>query len=247
MGDSLGDRMKDYEKRSKHLLPRRAYTLIRLDGKAFHTYTRGFAKPFDDDLIKGMNDTAKFLCENIQGAKVAYVQSDEITLLLTDFDKIGTCAFFDGGIQKIASITSSMASVAFNDGMPHITEKRAFFDSRCWSLSDPQEVENTFIWRQQDATRNSIQLVAQSLYSHKELHNKNTSALQDMIFDKGINWNDYDEGKKRGRVVVKHTYESVTPQGTVGRSKWVIENPPIFSKERSFLRSLIPLIPNWYE
>ena len=253
MHDALGIRMKEqYEHRTRILLPRRTYTLIRLDGKAFHTFTRGFERPFDTDLIELMDYTAKVLCENIQGCKVAFVQSDEISLLLTDFDKITSDAYLKGSVQKIASISAAIATSAFAGAMQRMANiligvkrskfegkenyKVPLFDSRVFTIPDPNEVENYFIWRQQDATKNSIQMVAQSLYSHKELHGKNGSQQQDMIHAKGQNWNDYPIGQKRGRAVIKETYDK---DGTE-RSRWVVVDPPIFSKERDFLQSLIP-------
>ena len=255
MHDDLGDRMKDYENRSRYLLPRRGYTLIRLDGKAFHTYTRGFDKPFDDGLIEAMNQTTQYLCANIQGCVLGYVQSDEITLVLVDFLKITSDAWFQGNIQKIVSVSASMATGKFLEVRRKIKEdlRLAAFDSRVWFLADPIEVENTLIWRQKDAVRNSIQLVAQSLYSHKKLHNKNTSQLQEMIFQKDINWNDFSIGKKRGRIVKKIYYEILPQQidkndskkDVIIRSRWDVVEPPIFTKDRSFLRNLIPLMDSW--
>ena len=113
--DSLGDRMKRfYENITKYFLPRRTYTIIRIDGKAFHSLTQNFDKPFDYTFINQMDETAKYLCKNIQGAKFAFVQSDEISILMTDFDKINTSAWFDGNVQKIASISASMATSKFN-------------------------------------------------------------------------------------------------------------------------------------
>ena len=115
MKDELGDRMKSYyEDRTRTYLPRRCYTVIRVDGKAFHTYTKGLQKPFDNDLISDMNETAKYLCQNIQGAKMGYVQSDEISIILTDFDSLTTAAWFDGNIQKMSSVAASMATAKFN-------------------------------------------------------------------------------------------------------------------------------------
>jgi tRNA(His) 5'-end guanylyltransferase len=228
--DALGDRMKDYyESRTKYKLPRRTNTIIRLDGKAFHTFTRGFEKPFDKDLSDAMDKTAKALCENIQGAVMAYVQSDEITILLTDYSKITTDAWFDGNIQKIASISASMATAYFNeyinkddvalalrvfDGKERL---RAFFDSRVFTIPDRGEVINCFLWRQQDAVRNSVSMVAQSLYPHKELMNKNQSDMQEMCWQKGVNWNNIPDGWKRGRMIIKDEVEkSVTEE--VGES-----------------------------
>lgn len=239
--------MKDYEHRSRYFLPRRAYTLVRLDGKSFHTYTRHLKKPFDMDLISDMQKTTLYLCENIQGCKLGYTQSDEITLLLTDFDDIKTDAWFDGNLSKIVSISAAMATAKFNhlritekievkaiDGfelksMPNTT--LAFFDSRAWSLADPWEVFNTFLWRQQDATRNSIQMVAQSLYSQKQLMNKNTSMLQEMIFAKGQNYNDYLTVCKRGTFFYKDT------------DGWVTDREmPILTQDKDYFFSKIPMM-----
>jgi tRNA(His) 5'-end guanylyltransferase len=255
MMDKLGDRMKDYESRFRFFLPKRSYTLLRLDGKAFHTYTKGLERPFDVSLINSMDNTAKFLCENIQGAKVAYVQSDEITILLEDFKNIRTESYFGGNIQKIASIAASMASAFFNKYMfSNNSSKReslAFFDCRCWSLSDPFEVENTFIWRQKDAIRNSIQLVAQSIFSSKQIFKKSQKDLLEMIEGSSSkNWESYPDGLKYGRVITKRRYtlQASDPKGNIIetlRSAWFIEESPVFTENRQFLRDFIEPIPSW--
>jgi tRNA(His) guanylyltransferase len=276
MKDDLGDRMKSfYEDRTRNSLPRRTNTIIRIDGKAFHTYTRGLVRPFDVDLIDDMNATTKFLCESIQGAKFGYVQSDEISILLTDYDKLTTDAWFDGNIQKIVSIASSLATSKFNQlrmlryfktnhqGKEYFNldadELKAFrlahFDARVFTIPQDEEVINYFIWRQQDASRNSISAVAQSLYSHKELNGKTTDMMQELIFQKGQNWNNYPVGQKRGRVIVrrnvlqplsKEIYDKAKdksnfieePKGYYGimRSQWVVEEPPIFTQDKEYLR-----------
>jgi tRNA(His) 5'-end guanylyltransferase len=249
MKDALGDRMKRYyEDRTRIQVPRRTYTLIRIDGKAFHTYTKGLIRPFDQGLIDDMNETSKFLCKNIQGAKFAYCQSDEISILLTDFDDLSTDMWFDGNIQKMASVSASIATAKFNqlrhtrsifhtsDGLEKGLSKLAMFDSRVFQIPSSIEVENYFIWRQQDATRNSIQSVAQSLYSSKALHGKKTDEMQEMIFAKGINWHDYDYRKKRGTVVAKVE----EPHAGTIRNRWQAVETPIFTKDREFLRGLIP-------
>lgn len=234
MKEELGDRIKSYyENRTRYFLPRRTYTLIRLDGVHFHTYTKGLNRPFDDKLINDMDETAKFVCSNIQGAKFAFIQSDEISVLVTDFENIKTSAWFEGNIQKISSVSSSMATAKFNELRPN---KLAFFDSRVFIITSKVEVENYFIWRQQDTVRNSVSSVAQSLYSHKELHGKNISEMQELIFQKGINWNDYSAKYKRGRMIIKEYYL----RGDTVRSKWSIVEPPIFTKERKFISDLIP-------
>lgn len=235
--DSLGDRMKEqYENRTRYSVPRRTYTMIRVDGKAFHSYTRGCERPFDDNLIASMDNTAKYLCENIQGAKLAYVQSDEISVLVTDFDEISTESWFNGNLQKMVSISAALATAAFNreaqERLPAKNGKLAMFDARVFTIPDPIEVCNYFVWRQKDATRNSVQMVAQSMYSQKELNGKKIPDLQELIFQKGVNWNDYGAGKKRGRVVMR---------GADGA--WFInQNAPIFTQERDFLRQFIPVI-----
>lgn len=226
MQDTLGDRMKKfYEDRTRFFLPRKTFTIIRVDGKAFHTYTRGLNKPFDYRLISDMDETAMYMCKNIQGAKMAFVQSDEISILLTDTDKITTDAWFDGNIQKIASISASLATAKFNSLRPN---QIALFDSRVFTIPTWVEVENYFIWRQQDTVRNSISSVAQSLYSHKELHNKTTNQMQELCFQKGVNWNNLPIKLKRGRLIIKEQFE----QNGATRSKWVSIDPPIFTQER---------------
>jgi len=232
--DSLGDRMKEfYENRTRNFLPRRTYTIIRADGKAFHSYTRGLVRPFDEKLVNDMDETACYMCKNIQGAKFAFVQSDEISILLTDFEGLTTDAWFDGNIQKMASISASLATAKFNELR---SNKIALFDSRVFTIPSDIEVQNYFIWRQQDTTRNSILSVAQSMFSHRELENKNTDQMQEMCFQKGVNWNDFSAKLKRGRLIVKQDYEK---EGAT-RSKWVSVEPPIFTQEREMLNVLIP-------
>lgn len=256
MKDAIGDRMKsNYEDRTRISLPRRSYTLIRIDGKAFHTYTKGLQRPFDDGLIEDMDLTAAYLCKNIMGAKFAFVQSDEISILLTDFFDIGTQSWFDSNLQKMCSVSASMATRAFNEARLNRLRKSlmtieegmkwAEFDSRVFQIPQKTEVENYFIWRQQDTTRNSISSVAQSLYSHKELHGKDTDAMQEMIFQKGINWNDYAPKYKRGRMIVKEIYEKEAEENDKSenaiRTRWVSIEAPIFTQDREFISSKIPV------
>lgn len=257
--DSLGDRMKSqYENRAKVLLPRRTYTIIRIDGKAFHTYCRGLERPFDLQFMSDMDATMIHLCEGIQGVQLAYVQSDEISLLLTDFATVQTDAWFDGSVQKMASISASIATAQFNRlrigaDVPISIQRFACFDSRCFTIPDPVEVENYFIWRQNDATRNSIQMAGQANFSHKQLQRVDCNQIQEMLFsEKGINWNNYPEGFKRGRCAVKITetvplidLNPTTPKhvtGTIDRTKWKAMAPPVFTQGREFLSSRIPRI-----
>lgn len=255
--EAIGIRMKeDYEHRTQTHLMRRTYTMLRLDGKAFHTYTKGFERPYDLGLMRIMDQTAIKLCESIQGARMAFVQSDEISILMTDFDTPQTDMWFDGNVQKMTSISASIATAAFNNGMYLDEEimanmdKVAYFDSRVFQLPNVDEVINNFIWRQQDATRNSIQMGAQALYSQKQLDGKNTSELQEMMFQKGINWDKYPVGFKRGRIILKEKEEQVeiknpkkpnAPVQFITRRVWASFEPPVFSRQKDFLRSRIPV------
>lgn len=273
---SLGDRMKNnYENISRYYLTRRTPVIIRIDGKAFHTFTRGFKKPFDDILVKSMQETMKYLCENIQGCVLGYTQSDEISLVLTDYTELTTDAWFGNNLQKMCSVSASMATLAFNkafndnivkyidgrldtdcDVMKDLAEytkilinarnKGAMFDSRVFTIPK-EEVCNYMIWRQQDATRNSIQSVGQTNFSQKELHGKSCSDIQDMLMtQKGINWNDYATTLRRGSCCIK-VDDSITKYDEVGnisdyiqRSKWIIDDEiPIFTKNINYVEKLI--------
>ena len=225
--DDLGDRMKSqYEDRTRYMLPRRTYTIIRCDGKAFHTYTRKFAKPFDLIIETGMDAAARALFDEAQGANFAYIQSDEISVLLTDFTKPETSAWFDGNLQKICSVSASVCTMAFNRiakeaGMP----SNALFDARVFVIPDPVEVENYFIWRQKDAERNSLSVLAQQHFSHKQLQGKSCAEMHEMLHSKGVNWNDLDAYRKRGRAI----HDDMLDIGI-----------PVFTKDRKFLTDTIP-------
>lgn len=247
--DELGTRMKkNYEKISQTKLMRRTPVTIRIDGKAFHTFTKGFKKPFDDILIKSMQETMKYLCENIQGCVLGYTQSDEITLILQDYKTFETQAWFDYEVQKMCSISASMATMAFNkffnnevinastteDNDTLITylkalNKGAMFDSRCFNIPK-EEVTNLLLWRQLDASRNSIQMVGRANFSHKELHGKNTSQIDEMLLAKGINFHTYPTHLRRGSCCIRNE-----------EGHWFIdEEIPMFKGEgRNYIERLI--------
>ncbi len=273
-------RMKDnYENRTRYFLPRRTYSIIRLDGKAWHSYTKSLKKPFDKDLIEDLDNAVIAIMPEIQGAVFAYIQSDEVSILLTDFTNIGTQAWFDGNIQKMASISASLLTAEFNkqrfkrfcsnpiSGEKCITQSEVdnfvlgFFDSRIFTIPDPIEVYNYFVARNKDCARNSISMVAQANFSHKELHSKGSADMQEMLFQhKGINWAEYDQSLKNGRLVVKEEYwvplsstegKSVTGEASilleggearVKRTRWAVKPAPVFSKEPDVLINLIPKI-----
>lgn len=229
--DSLGDRMKEqYENRTRYMLPRRTYTVIRVDGKAFHTYTRRMKRPYDMDFMDAMDNVGIFLMNELQGAQFAYLQSDECSVLLTDFSKPETCAAFDGNLQKLCSVSASLATMAFNKMATLYPEwtTSALFDSRVFVIPDPVEVENYFIWRQKDAERNSVQMLAQHYASQKQLHGKGIPEQHDIIHANGDNWNNHPIGFKRGRAVV---YEDMVTK--------VVE-PPIFTQAREWIVSKVP-------
>lgn len=260
--DDLGNRMKKYEYITRtHLVPRMP-VVIRIDGKAFHTFTRGFNRPFDNILIKTMQQTMKYLCENIQGCVLGYTQSDEITLVLVDYKKLDSASWFDYNIQKCCSVAASMATMAFNKYFPQIIreqlgeffedidsdedekyldaldkamERGAMFDARVFNIPK-EEVTNCILWRQNDATRNSIEMVGQAYFSHSQLHGKSCNGIQEMLFAQyGINWNDYPTHYKRGSCCVRKNIDGST------RSKWVIDTEiPIFKGEgRKYIDDLV--------
>lgn len=251
--DSLGDRIKDYENCYRFYIPKKSFVVIRLDGVAWHTWTRGLDKPFDKALIDDMDATTKFLCEKISGCKLGYVQSDEISLILSDCDSIDTEPWFGNNLQKLCSVSSAMCTAKFNQlriirtlengacgrdmyelreflvddkGIENI--KLAYFDARVFVLPTEAEVYNYLQWRSNDASRNSVSSVAQSLYSHKELHGKKTPEMHEMIFQKGINWNDYSYREKRGGTFARRlplVDDMVT--NVVYRAKWQPVETPI--------------------
>ena len=251
MTDALGQRMKaQYEDRTRFMLPRRTHTIIRVDGKAFHTYTRGLEKPFDYGLMDEMDAAATVLCKEAMGCKCAYGQSDEYSFLLTDFDTITTEAWFDGNVQKIASVAASIFTAAFAEELSGAMEtSRVYspaFDARVFTIPDPVEVQNYFIWRQQDATRNAIQMAGCSQFSPKQLHGVSTSQIQEKLFqEKGVNFNDYSVRAKRGRVIFKEefTFE------TAIRTRWSVDDEmPILTQDRDYFQRVmnIPDLPRVY-
>lgn len=243
MDDNLGNRMKtNYENVTRMYLPRRTYTIIRIDGKSFHNYCKKLNKPFDLGFIESMNNTALYLCNNIMGVKFCYVQSDEISLLLTDFDKLETEAWFGGNIQKMVSVSASMATSFFNREMyakylveledlltaeSLLPKKDAEFDSRVFTIPSLSEVKNYFIWRQQDCIRNSISSYAQSMFSNKQLHQKNSNEQKEMCALKGNNWDELDGDLKYGRIITKKLFNIQRNNIDIERYKFVISEPCI--------------------
>jgi tRNA(His) guanylyltransferase len=235
---SLGDRMKGYEKVPSTQLMLRTPVIMRLDGKAFHSFTRGMDRPFDENLIQAMQETTRELVWSIEGCTLGYTQSDEITLLITDYKKLTTQAWFGYRVQKMVSVASSMCTAYFNRILfdkyaiskgELFNKGPAFFDARVFNIPK-EEVVNCFLWRQNDCTRNSIQMVGQANFSHKQLHKKSCEDIQEMLFqEKGINWNDFPTHQKRGTAVYKDDNLEVI----------IDKEIPIFSKDREFIQKWV--------
>ena len=269
----LAKRMKDYEMRDRYFLQKRIPVAIRVDMRAGHTFTRGFKRPFDYIFMKSMQETAKYMCENMGNAKFAYVQSDEITIILTDYDTLETDCWFNYRTDKLCSISASMATMAFNKYfeenvtnevleykmVPHCVEiqqeikeyhntliaaldKGAMFDARCFNIPK-EEVTNLIYWRQLDATRNSIQMVGQANFNHKELQNKSCNDIQDMLHEqKGINWNDYPTVCKRGTAIIYVNYQnpqSLTNGDIIKGWKIDTEMPILKGENRAYVDDLV--------
>ena len=203
--DGLGDRMKCYEEATSMRLMPLLPAICRLDGRAFHSFCKNLKRPYDKRLSDVMVEVTKYLVEET-GAVVGYTQSDEITLVLYR-DTFNSQLFFDGRVFKITSVLAAMASTYFCMRLPSAIPEKAgllpVFDCRTWNVPNKTEATNAVLWREQDATRNSISMAAQSLYNHKELQNKSCDEMQEMLFQKGINWNDYPAFFKRGSYVRK--------------------------------------------
>jgi tRNA(His) 5'-end guanylyltransferase len=267
----VSTRIKEYyEDRTKTFLMRRMITVIRLDGKGFSKWTKNLEKPFDEGFTDDMIETAKYLCENIQGAKFAYAQSDEISIVLTDFDNLESQAWFDYNVQKMTSIAASMATAKFNqlrmarnvvdteDGYNSVgimAFKLAMFDARVFQVPTVDEMVNVMIWRQQDATRNSVSMAASEYFSHKSLEGVSSNDKQERLFqEEGINWNDYPVKFKRGTVIKKEEVTFVVKDdepidgktrlvdtGRIyTRNVWSADvDTPIFTQNKEYLSNLI--------
>lgn len=238
--DDFGKRMKTYENSFRFSLPRRMPVILRIDGCHFHSFTKGMEKPFDDKLIEAFWETCKYLAENIMGAKMIYHQSDEISVLITNYDSIQTDSWFSNNLQKIVSVSASMAAAKFNEIIrkSYPDKELAFFDSRAWVL--PQdEVNNYFTWRQQDATKNSISMTAFANFKHEELHGMNGNQLQDKLFlERDINWDKFPVWKKRGACIIKKEYL----KENIIRKRWETDlEIPVFSKDKNYIERFVYL------
>jgi tRNA(His) 5'-end guanylyltransferase len=225
--------MKRYERAAKTSLTWRLPVIVRIDGRAFHTYTKSLQRPFDETFIDAMNACAIAVCEEAQGAAVAYVQSDEISVLLHGYRKHDSQPWFDNEVQKIVSISASIASAEMTVRSLDIfgRVKRAHFDARVFTLPDA-EVNNYFLWRQQDAARNAVQMTAHANYSHRELHRKNTTEMVELLSQKGIDFHSLPTHHRRGRCIVREVYE----KDGATRRRWIVDPQiPVFSSDKTYI------------
>lgn len=205
---SLADRMKTYESAYKQLLPNNIPIIVRVDGKSFSKLTSKLDKPFDYNFVRAMDETAIKLCSEIQGAQFAYTQSDEISILINGYKTLKTQPYLQNKVQKITSITAAIASATFTCESTKIFSfgliKPCYFDSRVFTLPE-EEVSNYFLARQRDAIRNSVSMMASSIFNHKQIHKKNTDEVKKMMLEKGKDWNQLPSGIRMGRIITKQT------------------------------------------
>lgn len=252
---SLSDRMKEYEDVFRHYLPNRMPVILRIDGKGFSRVTANLEKPFDNNFITIMDEVALALVKDIQGAQIAFIQSDEISILIHSYKTIQSQSYFNNNINKITSITAGIASATFTANS-HLAFNKIVpcaFDARVFVVPE-FEVVNYFINRQQDCSRNSVQMLARSLYSHKMVEHKSIAQMHDMIHAKGKNWNDFSTRLKRGRCIVKKEFfapavdprvvetPNLAPENqeiggmAARRFKWIVDNEiPIFTEDREYI------------
>lgn len=224
INDELGNRIKTYyEDPARVLLPRKTHVIVRVDGRAFHTYTAKLERPYCAPLARAMDQAAQALAAAMDGFAFGFGQSDEYSFLLTDFRRDDSRMWFEGSVQKIASVSASVFTAAFAKAYDG---PMATFDARVFSIAQRDEVEKYFIWRQLDASRNSLNMLASTHYSHDELLGKSEREKHDLLFAKGQNWAKYPTEFKRGRAVLPGAVMDM--------------EVPIFNKDRSYLERVIP-------
>lgn len=229
MNDELGNRIKSYyEDPARVLLPRKTWVIIRVDGKGFHTFTRDLERPYSQALADGLDGAAVFVAGQMAGFAMAYGQSDEYSFLLSDFGRDESRMWFDGAVQKLASVTASLFTAGFHRS--YSDAGYAAFDARVFAIPNRREVERYFLWRQADATRNSLNMLASAHYNHAELLGKSASEKHDLLHAKGENWAKWPADFKRGRVVRPGAKGAV-----------VDREIPVFAREAAYLDGLIPL------
>ena len=258
----MGDRIKSkFEDVFRFAIPQRTYGIVRIDGKAFHTFTRGLERPYCPELADAMDTAAMALAQSMMGCRFAYGQSDEFSFLFSDFDKDETEMWFSGNIQKIASVSASIFTAHFNQRWREVIPSKgrlgppvivpALFDARVFVIPNRKDVAEYFHWRQVDASRNSLNMLASCHFSHKELQSKNSEDKHNMLHGVGVNWNNMPIPFKRGRVIrrepnkrtVRYTHKKTKQEivQEIEEMAWMVDNKiPVFGKDKSYLEGLIP-------
>lgn len=252
---SLGTRMKEYEELTRVVLPKQYYTILRLDGRAFHTYLSKAVKPFDMDFVEDMAWLTRKLCAEISGTTLAYTQSDEISILIQNL-KPETEPWFRGQVQKMVSVAAAAASGYMSVrrlDRDHIEEHRpVMFDARVFNLPSLAEVNNYFMWRQQDTKRNAVSMAAHAAFSHRSLQGKNTPQMITMLADRGIDFYEYPLTVRQGILTYREygeretTYfdkrEQTLKSALTTRSWWESIPAPEFSERvDSYIPRNVPL------
>lgn len=240
-GSSVGDRMRRYEAvTTSASLTRRVPVIVRIDGRAFHTWSKGLRSPYDETFHEMMCYAMVRLCETTMGARLGYHFSDEVSLFLADYRHVDEEAHFDYSLQKLVSVMASEFTAWFAEacrargllGALGVAE----FDCRAFNVPR-DDVANYFIWRQQDCTRNSVQMAAREHYGHDEMEGKNSSQLQDMLMERGVNWNDETVRFKRGVCCFDR-------RDGDDRCEWVVDyDIPIFTADRGYVHRWVPNYP----
>jgi len=228
-GPSLTDRMKAYEQAYTYNLPKRTPIIIRLDGKAFRTWTTNLNRPFDPILPELMQETVKYLMKEIQGCAFAFSQSDEISLFLRDYDTLTTESWFGSSLQKIVSVSASLATAKFNQAAAKHNLPLAHFDARAFILPK-EEVVNYFIYRQHDGLRNSVSMYANHNLGHKAIQNKNVNDMKAMLQEKGTPWESVPTVFRHGFAIRKDESQITTEL-------------PLFKDDRSYIEELVYVKP----
>jgi len=225
--DDLGDKIKScFEDALRIQLPRRTHVVIRIDGRRFHTFTKRLERPYDRRLADALDTAAIALAAEMPGCRLGFGQSDEYSFLLTDFGSEHEKMWFDGNVQKMVSVAASIFTAHFTAAFALAT-----FDARVMVIPRRDDVEQYFIWRQLDASANSLNMLTSAHYSHAELLGKSTAEKHDLLHAKGINWSHAETSFKRGR--------TVRPAAGSG---WEVDlQPPIFTRDRDYLSKLIPV------
>lgn len=229
-------RFRRYENTTRNFLTIRTPVIIRVDGNAFHTLTKSYGwKHYDDKFTSLMVRTAKDAMSHIAGVRFAYVQSDEISFLLTDYEKLDTQPWFEYNINKLVSISAAVVTAYFNNNNTYKripTDKIGWFDSRAFNVPK-EDVNNYFVWRQKDAIRNSMSILAREHFSHRQLQSKNFMDMGKMLYDNGISWYDLPPHRIYGLAVYKKDMNI----GTIPkRLEWYIDSDiREFDKDRNFV------------